>query len=131
MKCLIKSFFIFFFLSLSYADPGIHIYTHLDDDMIGKPTWIMVLRDRNSGITSPYLFDFRKGDNFWLALSPGRQYEIIISNLRFYPFVAEYKNFCGLEKKRLSNESISVEMTGKLTPKRNTLKCRWMQYQNG
>lgn len=126
----LRGLLIFCLCHISYAEPGIRIYTHLKEGIIAKPTWVLVLRDRETGTTAPYLFDFRQSDHFWQALSPGRQYEITISNLRFHPFPAEFKNFCGLEKKKLNNESISVEITGKLTPKRNTLKCKWMQYQN-
>lgn len=132
MKNKLRYSFFLFLLACGrmYADPGIRIYTHIDDTMIGKPSWVIVLRDRDTGITEPYLFDFRKGDNFWIALSPAKQYEVTISNLRFHPFPAEFKNFCGLEKKKLNNQSISLELTGKLTPQRHTLKCKWMQYRN-
>src|SRR3990167_5866017 len=85
-----------------FADPDdfgqtIQIYTQLKS-FVGKPSWLLMIRDVDHGQNIPYMYDFEKGDNFWLAFTFGRNYLITASRLVFNPYNRKkINNFCGLE----------------------------------
>lgn len=106
----------------------IQITTHFQT-ITGKPVWLLVLRDADSGVVMPYLYDVKNEDNFWLALSAGRNYIITASTLKFGPF-AVIHNFCHLEDGVLPGKSMTVTLTGDLTPVSITSRCRVLKYSD-
>lgn len=111
-------------LSLHAQNPFgqiVTIETHFSK-MFGNPSWLLIVRDVDSGQVSPYVFDFYSTDNFWMALSYGHVYRITVSKLTFGPF-AEINNFCCLENGILLNSSIKVSLTGMLSPMREGIHC--------
>lgn len=99
----------------------IHIYTQFRY-FVGKPTWLLIVRDVETGLVSPYLFDIRNNDNYWMAFTYGHSYRVTVSNLKFGTY-GEITNFCGLENGILSGKSLYMTLTGVLTPDPKTMKC--------
>jgi hypothetical protein len=97
--------------------------------VIGKPTWLLVVRDIESGQIIPYLFEIREKQNFWIAFTYGRSYRVTISKLVFGPF-AEINNFCRLENGIMDGKSIIVTLSGTLTPDPSSFKCYAKPYQD-
>ncbi len=106
----------------------LQINTHFRS-IIGKPTWLLILRDLDTGVVSPYLFDIMNNDNFWIAFSFGRNYIITVSNVKFGPF-AIINNFCHIENKILSGKSVIISLSGDLTPSRTTINCHAIIYND-
>jgi len=96
---------------------------------VGKPTWLLVLRDTETGLVSPYVFDIRNKDNYWVAFSFGHFYKITASILTFGP-MAKIQNFCHLENGILSGISMYMTLTGTLTPDPKTFQCHVTQYSH-
>ncbi len=125
---------IFFLHISSYALPSLaetqtlQIYTHFQT-FIGKPTWLLIVRDVESGLVSPYIFDIRNNDNFWVAFTFGHHYKVTTSKLTFDRY-AVINNFCGLENGILSGVSMFMKLTGSLTPDPKTMKCHVTKYQD-
>ncbi len=126
----------------AYADnqgfgQTIQITTHLRS-FVGKPTWLLEVRDVDNNQTIPYLFDITRGSNFWIALTYGRNYLITASRLKFNTYrsryniyrVHEINNFCQLESRGHINkgESIVVTLQGDLSPNPNSYTCHVMTY---
>jgi hypothetical protein len=97
--------------------------------VIGNPVWLLILRNADTGVVMPYLYDVRNNDNFWIAFSYGRNYIITASTLKFGPF-AVIHNFCHLENGVLSGKSMIITLTGDLTPSPRTSKCRILKYND-
>jgi hypothetical protein len=106
----------------------IQIYTQFRH-FEGKPTWTLIIRDVDTGLVSPYVFDFRNKENYWVAFTFGHNYRVTASNLRFGTF-AEIPNFCGLENGILSGTSLFMTLSGVLTPDVKTSKCFVHKYKN-
>jgi hypothetical protein len=138
---------ILFFACLNtpatYAQGGdgvgqtIQIYTQLNS-FIGRPSWLIIIRDIDHNQNIPYLYDFDTEDNFWVALTYGRNYLVTTSELQFSPyrehpyrFYSNYfserkiNNFCHLEShgRILHGESMYIMLRGKLTPNPDTYTC--------
>jgi hypothetical protein len=94
-----------------------------------KPTWLLIVRDMETGKLLPYIFDINKNDNFWIAFTAGRSYRITASSVTFGPF-AKINNFCNLENGIISGKSMIITLTGELSPDPNRLRCNVMKYQN-
>lgn len=107
---------------------SVQINTHFRS-ITGKPVWLLVVRDANTGVVVPYMFDIRINDNFWIALSPGRNYIITASTLKFGPF-AIIHNFCHLEDGVLSGTSMIIRLSGDLTPVPGTFKCHVSKFKD-
>src|SRR5579864_529478 len=75
-----------------YPGQTLQINTHLDS-MVGQPEWLLIIRDVDSGIVIPYLFDFKENDNFWVAFATARNYKVTVSNLNFGR-LGVITNFC-------------------------------------
>src|SRR5690242_17300489 len=73
----------------------LQIYTNFKT-FIGKPTWFLEIREVETGLVSPYIFDIRNNDNFWVAFTFGRHYKVVASTVTFGPR-AVIHNFCHLE----------------------------------
>jgi len=97
--------------------------------IIGKPTWLLIIRDIDTGIVLPYLFDIRNNQDFWVAFTFARDYRVTVSELKFGPF-AVIHNFCHLEDGILSGKSMIITLTGDLTPSRQTAKCHVLKYND-
>ena len=139
----INTFLTFFLLALSPATQAmedgigqtIKIHTHLDS-FIGRPSWLLMIRDIDHNQNVPYVYDFTDGNNFWLAFTYSRNYLIIASTLQFAPYKANpyrtrtIRNFCGLESSGRINRGISIHvtLTGNLTPDTNTFQCNVLRY---
>lgn len=106
----------------------LQISTHFTS-LIGKPTWLLIVRDEETGLVSPYIFDIRNNDNYWVAFTFGRTYRVTSSSLKFGPY-AKITNFCNLENGIISGKSYWVTLSGVLTPDVNTVKCRLIKYKN-
>lgn len=116
----------------------IQIYTHFDS-FIGKPSWLLIIRDLDHDQNIPYLYNITKGDNFWLAFTYGRNYLITVSSLQFSPYRTnpyqskKIDNFCHLESngRILRGESLYITIMGDLTPYTNTFTCHITRYPDG
>ncbi len=95
----------------------------------GSPSWLLILRDIDTGQVLPYLYDIHNENNAWLALTYGSAYQITVSTLTFGPF-AILHNFCGLENLVLRNTSLSIRLTGALTPNRAGFQCVRLPFSN-
>jgi len=118
----------FIFLSthvVAFAESGIgetiNIYTQFKQ-FVGKPTWLLIIRDVETGLVSPYIFDIRNNENYWIAFTYGHTYRVTVSNLKFGTY-GEVQNFCGLEDCILSGASLYMTLKGVLTPDPKTTKC--------
>ena len=133
----IKKLVIFFLLShsmYSFADNSINetqtfqIYTHFQS-VIGTPSWLLIIRDVETGLVTPYVFDIRNNDNFWLALTYGHHYKVTNSSLSFDKNTVIH-NFCHLENGILSYQSLFLTLRGVVSPDPKTLTCYVKQYKD-
>ncbi len=99
----------------------LNIYTKFKS-IVDKPTWLLEIRDIQSGQVLPYVFDIRKENNFWVAFSKEHNYRIVGSVLKFGPY-ATINNFCGLEDGMLSGKSMFITIKGVLSPNPADTKC--------
>jgi len=134
------------FLSASYVyaqddDDGmgqtVQIYTYLHS-FVGKPSWLLIIRDLDHNQNIPYLFDMTKGDNYWVAPTYSRNYLITVSNLQMETYRSRYNtfklytipNFCHLESngRIIRGESIYVTIQGDLSPNTSSYDCHIAKY---
>lgn len=97
--------------------------------IIGKPVWLLIIRDVDTGIILPYLFDIKNNQDFWVAFTFARNYQITVSELKFGPF-AIIHNFCHLEGGVMSGKSMILTLTGDLTPSPQTSTCHNLTYND-
>lgn len=101
----------------------IQIYTQLHS-FVGKPSWLLIIRDVDNGQNIPYLYDIERGNNFWLAFTYGRNYLITVSSMQFAPYrrfpdrKKIVNNFCNLESNGhiIRGESLYITIAGDLSP---------------
>lgn len=113
----------------------IQIYTQLHS-FTGKPAWLLVIRDLDHNQNLPYLYDFSRGNNYWIALTYGRNYLITVSNLQFSPYRAnpyrqkKIEDFCQLESngRIIRGESMYIMIRGDLSPNTATFTCHVAKY---
>jgi hypothetical protein len=117
-----------FAININNIGQVIQISTHLKS-IVGKPSWILILRDIYSGRIFTYEYDFVDTRNDWLALTFNGPYRVTLSRLEYYPF-AEIDNFCNLESGEINGESMFVRLTGTLTPDERTSNCTVLRYKN-
>jgi hypothetical protein len=110
------------------AGDSIQIYTEFKS-IIGKPSWLLILRDMDSGQVLPYVYDIRNNYNFFIALAMSHHYRVITSTMTFGPY-AVIHNFCHMEDGIISWHSMFITLRGSLTPNRNTAHCDIRRYQN-
>jgi hypothetical protein len=139
-SCLFVFFLCFPLVSLSEEDNlgnSIQIYTRLHSYM-GRPSWLLIIRDIDNGQNIPYLYDISRGDNFWMAFTFSRNYVITTSKLSFSPFRHNpygnkvIHNFCNLESngRVIRGQSMQVRINGDLTPDTRTYTCSVARYQD-
>lgn len=100
---------------------------------IGKPSWLLTIRDIDTGVSHPYLFDIQKGENYWVLPIYGHNYLITISNLRISSYDAylnqykkyETKDFCHLESRGhiIRGKSAFITIDGRLSKNTNGYRC--------
>lgn len=127
-----------------YANPDadglgqtIQINTRLHS-FVGKPSWLLIIRDIDHNQNIPYLFDVTRGKDFWIAFTFSRNYLITVSNLQFSPYKnmpwrsKRTNNFCHLESngRIIRNLSISVTIEGALSPNTNGYTCHVSYFSN-
>lgn len=128
--------------SSSYAqEPGpgqtIQIYTRFHS-FVGKPSWLLMIRDLDHNQNIPYLFDIKRGDNFWVAYTYGRNFVISASILQISDYQSrkntfkryKIKDFCHLESngRILRGKSLYITIDGNLTVNRDSYSCHVSQY---
>ncbi len=105
----------------------LQITTHFDSIM-GSPTWLLILRDVNSGAVFPYIFDIKNNNNYWVAFTTGHSYRVMASTLTFGPY-AKIKNLCNIENGILKGKSLGISLSGTLSPDPHQFRCRVMPFQ--
>lgn len=106
----------------------ISIDTHFNC-ISGSPSWLLILKDIDTGQVIPYQYDIHEENNAWVAFSYGRAYQITVSTLTFGPF-AILHNFCGLENLVFRDTSLNIHLTGALTPDRFGFQCERLPFKN-
>ena len=106
----------------------LQINTHFRQ-ILSRPTWVLILRDIDSGQVLPYLFDLRQNDNFWVAFSSSQTYQVTLSTLQF-DTGDEVHNFCNLQDGYITRQSMTINLSGVLSPDKRTFKCYVMKYQS-
>lgn len=130
-----------FLASLSYAQgQAIQINTRFDS-WVGKPTWVLMIRDLDHNINIPYVFQISHSDSYWVALTFGRNYLISASTLQILLYIPRWNqyrnyrvdNFCNLESNGRINrgESMFITVSGNLTPNPNTYTCNVTKFPSG
>jgi hypothetical protein len=104
------------------------INTHLSC-IVGKPSWLIIVRDEETGQVLPFLYDINTEDNFWLGFTFSHAYRVITSELDFGPPNAKIHNFCHLQDGILDHESFTATLSGPLTPNRYTSTCHVTRYK--
>lgn len=99
---------------------------------LGKPTWLLIVRDVDHGQNIPYMYDIRRGTNHWLAFTYSRNYLITTSELVFHPYKKKIKNFCGLESmgRIQRGTSYNITITGSLTGNPRAFECNILKYKD-
>ena len=131
-------------IPLCYAEEDglgqvIRIRTQLHS-FVGKPSWLIMIRDVDHNENIPYLFDFTRGDNFWVIPTFGRNYLISASTLKINTYQSHYNtyrndtisNFCNLESfgRIIRDESIYIMLSGDLSPFNHSYDCQISRYRD-
>lgn len=95
---------------------------------VGKPQWVLILRDVNTGRVMPYIFPINKLNNVWVGFTLTRAYRVTVSRLQFGPPETTITNFCHLEDGIITGKSLIVRVSGDLTPNRHTATCHVTRY---
>lgn len=131
-------------ITICYGNPDdeglgktIQIYTRFHS-FVGKPSWLLMIRDVDHNQNIPYVFDIRRGDNVWVALTYGKNYLITASTMSFETYKSRYnkfkqykiKNFCNLESNgRINrNTAMYIVIDGDLSPDGNGIQCHVSKY---
>lgn len=110
----------------------LQIHTRLHS-FVGKPSWLLMIRDLDHADNVPYLFDITRGEDAWVAFTYGRNYLITASTLQIETYNAKcnsfktYKirNFCHLEShgRIQRGESMSITISGHLSANSDGYTC--------
>lgn len=100
---------------------------------VGKPSWLLIIRDIDRGESYPYFFDVQRGENYWAVPTHGHNYLITVSNLRIITYDAydnqykkyEVKDFCHLESRGrvIHGKSALITIDGRLSKNTNGYRC--------
>jgi hypothetical protein len=151
IKKMMTLLWIFFFLcliafnDLIYAADNegigqtIEINTRFHS-FVGRPLWLLVIRDLDHNQNISYLYDIHKGENFWIALTYGKQYLILASTLQIQTYGSRdnrfkkytINNFCHLEShgKIMRGVSLFLNLEGDLTVNDNSINCQVSRFFN-
>ena len=99
---------------------------------IGKPSWLLIIRDVDHNQNIPYLFDITNNQDYFLAFTYGRNYYIVVSEMVINPFDKKISNFCGLESMGAIQRGISMDIIigGMLTKNPNLVTCQVLKYSD-
>lgn len=100
----------------------LHSYT-------GKPAWLIIINDIDTGQVTPYFFPIYETENFWFTFTFAHHYRISISDLQFGPPDAVIHNFCHLKNTVFNQESVIIDLSGDLTPDKRTSFCHMQRYK--
>jgi hypothetical protein len=105
---------------------------------LGKPSWLLVIRDLDHGENIPYLYDIERGENTWFALTYGKNYLIIASTLQISTYGSRLNrfkkytihDFCHLESQGriIRGQSLYLTIDGDLTQHEDTVNCEISRY---
>lgn len=101
------------------------------DQVVGKPQWLLIVRDLDHGQVIPYLFDVTPGEHFWVAFTYSRHYLITASTVHFEPYRERHLNdFCQLEShgRIIRGQSLYVTVEGRLSPNVEGFRCDVSRY---
>lgn len=142
MKKIVLIAILFLHASNCFADDdglgqSLQIYTRLQR-FVGVPSWLLIIRDVDKNQNIPYIFDFKTGNNFWVAFTYSRNYLITVSELQFSPYrrdpyyTKKIKNFCQLESNGqiIRGKSFYITINGNLTPNTDTFTCHVSKYSD-
>lgn len=93
----------------------------------GKPTWLLIIREQETGLVMPHLYEIKNNDNYWLAFTAGRTYRITASILKFGTF-AKIDNLCHLQDGIIDGNSMIIRLTGVLSPDPASFDCQVISY---
>lgn len=96
---------------------------------VGKPAWLIIINDIDTGQVTPYFFPIYETDNFWFAFTFAHRYRVNVSDLQFGPPDAVIHNFCHLRNTVFNRESIIINLSGNLTPDKRTSFCHLQRYK--
>jgi hypothetical protein len=107
----------------------INIRTNLKS-WLGKPTWLLIIRDVDHNQVIPYIFDITKSNNYWVAFSYSNNYLVTVSELTFNPYDRKIYNFCDLESMGAIQRGTSMEVLiqGNLTQNTDSFTCNVLKY---
>jgi hypothetical protein len=100
------------------------------DSYVGKPGWVIIVKDVATGQVMPYFFPIYERDHFWINFTFTNAFRVILSELQFGPPDAIIKNFCHLQDGILDRESLIIDLSGKLTPDRRTSFCHVQRFKS-
>jgi hypothetical protein len=140
-KCFAVLSLIFTLASAAIADDGlgqtIQIRTRLNS-FVGKPTWLLTIRDVDHNQSIPYVFNIERGENYWVVTTGSRNYLIEISNLQMSSYQSRYNtfkyyrvsNFCQLESQGriIRGKSMFITIQGDLAPNSEAYTCNVTSY---
>lgn len=110
----------------SYPGQMLQINTHFDA-VVGKPTWLLIIRDNESERVIPNLFDMKANDT-WVIPLMTQSYKITVSKLTFEPSTTVINDFCHILNKNHTNKSMYITLSGKLSPDLHSIKCDVASY---
>jgi hypothetical protein len=111
-----------------FMGQNLQINTHFRN-ILGKPTWLLILRDIDNNQVLPYIYDIEEKNNFWIAFTYGHTYQVTASTIRFLSG-AEFANFCNLEHNIFHDQSMFVTVSGDLTWNRQKSVCRVRKFKS-
>jgi hypothetical protein len=134
MTWVMGFFLLLFSIVCAARDQGQFLQVRTQfDSVIGKSSWLFVIRDLDHEQTLPYLFDMKRGENYWVVPTGGYDYLITISNLRMSVYQEkknkykkyEIKNFCRLESHgRIKHgKSAYITISGRLSQHGRDYRC--------
>lgn len=100
---------------------------------VGKPSWLIIIRDLDNQQNVPYLFDITRGENFWLIFTHSKNYLITTSRMQISTYQSrcndfgsyELNDFCHLEShgRIIRGESLYITIDGALSSKTDSVSC--------
>lgn len=114
---------LFFCSITAVGQPVLGMGSHFSR-MENHPAWLVLLRDRNTGITVPWVHYFRYRDSAWVIFPPGQDWQIVASTLQFATSAKTIPNFCQLEGRVFSGKSLQLWLSGEMGVLWSNWRCR-------
>ncbi|MES2218941.1 MAG: hypothetical protein V4501_11085 [Pseudomonadota bacterium] len=100
------------------------------ESFVGKPAWVIIVKDVANGQVVPYYFPIYESEQFWINFTFTNAFRVILSELQFGPPDMVIRNFCHLQDGILDKESLIINLTGRLTPDRRTSECHVERFKS-